>query len=113
MSNLIPMMDRTPEERKAIASKGGKAKAERAKQRKAVADTFNEILALEYDPDKNEPFKLEWHRNGASVLDEGEYWINLQGQPLLTRLCAEIVKAGMKGDLRASALILRYIAPDD
>lgn len=113
MSNLIPMMERTPEERKAIASKGGKAKAERAKQRKAIADTFNEILALKYDADIDEPFRLERHQNGASCLQEGEYWINLQGEPLLTRLCAEIVKAGMNGDLRASALILKYIAPDD
>lgn len=111
--NLIPLMDRTPEERQEIARKGGKAKAERAKQRKAIADTFNEILSLRYDENTTNEYKLEHHYGYGGVLADRDFWINLEGQTILTRLCAGIVKEALKGDMRASALIFKYIAPDD
>lgn len=44
---IIPITDRTPEERKAIASKGGKAKAEKAaKLRKLQSCSYNDISFL-------------------------------------------------------------------
>lgn len=107
--NLIPLADRTAEERQEIASKGGKAKAQKAKHRKVIADTFNAILELEYD----EPtiYKLDEHYNGFG-LDRSELSVDLQGQTLMTGLCCEIVRQAVcKGDLRACEIILRYVEP--
>jgi hypothetical protein len=109
--NLIPISERTEEERKEIAAKGGRAKAEKEKKRKEVAETFRTILALEYD----EPceYHIEQHRGYNGVFDKKDFWIELQGQTLLMRLCAGIVKKAMDGDMRASELILRYLEPCD
>ncbi len=107
--NLIPMAERTAEERQEIARKGGKRKAEKAKHRKVVADTFNAILELEYD--KPTIFKLDEHYNGFG-LDHSELSVDLQGHTLMTGLCCEIVRLAVcKGDLRACEIILRYIEP--
>ena len=102
--NLIPLMDRTEEERKAIASAGGKAKAEKAKERKVVADTFNALLELEYDGDFWMEIDHDWKY--------GDLSINLKGHTVLTGICANVVhQAVCKGNLKATEIILRYIEP--
>lgn len=102
--NLIPMASRTEQERKAISSKGGKAKAEKERQRKAVAETFNTILSLEYDGEYTQEIKDQW---GVGKLE-----INLQGQPILTGLCAKVVRDALRGNMKATEIILRYIEPN-
>lgn len=113
LENLISLADRPEEERKAIASKGGRAKAEKAKQRKIVAETFNEILSLEYDDFT--PFEIDTIHTGYKYgFEDFGMEIDLQGHTLLTRLCAKIVyRAIVKGDMRASEIILRYIEPTE
>lgn len=108
-NNLIRMEDRTEEERRAIASKGGKKKAERERNRKAVAETFNTILALEYDQPTE--YRIERHGIDRWDIEDSDFWVNLQGQTLLTRMCCGIVREAMKGDLKACKLILDYIEP--
>lgn len=104
--NLIPITDRTEEERKEIAAKGGHAKAEKERQRKAVADTFNALLALEYDGDFHKTLDHNWNYGDLSV--------NLNGHTLLTSMCAEVVRQAVyKGNLKATEIILRYIEPCD
>ena len=101
--NLIPLAERTEEERKAIASKGGKAKAEKERQRKVVAETFNAILSLEYDTKR------------LVAIDHsftyGDFQMDLQGQTVLTSVCAKVVAKALKGDMRATETILKYIEP--
>lgn len=111
--NLIPITDRTEAERKEIASKGGHAKAEKEKKRKAVAETFNNLLALTYE--ESTPFEIDTHHLGYKYGFENLHMeIDLQGQTLLTKLCAEIVyRAVTKHDLKAIEIILRYIEPCD
>ena len=106
--NLIPLAERTEEERKAIASKGGKAKAEKEKHRKIVAETFKRILELEIDePTYLEIFK-DYHTGYKLTL-------NLEGQTLLTKLCAEIVSDAIgsvpEREYKARQILLRYIEP--
>ena len=102
--NLIPMGERSPAERQEIARKGGKRKAEKAKERKVVADTFNTLLALEYDGDFVKKLDHDW--------DYGDLSVNLCGHTLLTSMCANVVyQAVCKGNLKATEIILRYIEP--
>ena len=102
--NLIPMSERSPAERQEIASKGGKRKAEKAKERKVVADTFNALLELEYDSDFWVELDHDWHYGDLSV--------NLKGHTVLTSMCANVVyQAVCKGNLKATEIILRYIEP--
>lgn len=102
--NLIPLTDRTDEERREIASKGGRAKAENEKKRKIVAETFNALLALEYQGD----FYMEIDRDWKY----GDLSINLNGQTLLTGMCANVVREAVcKNNLKATEIILRYIEP--
>lgn len=104
--NLIPITDRTEAERKEIASKGGRAKAEKEKQRKIVAETFNAILALEYQGDFYMELDSKWRY--------GDLSINLNGQTLLTSMCANVVREAVyHNNLRATEIILRYIEPRD
>ena len=108
--NLIPMAERSEEERTAIASKGGKAKAEKERKRKVVAETFMEILNLQYD----EPtmMNLDEHYNSGWGFDKTNLTVDLQGHTLLTGMCCEIVRqAVIKGDLKACKIILDYIEP--
>lgn len=101
--NLIPLAERSEEERKAIASKGGKAKAEKEKQRKVVAETFNAILSLEYDDDRY----MTLHHS----FNQGDFDINLKDQTLLTHLCAKVVREAIDGNMRAIDTIFKYIEP--
>lgn len=106
--NLIPITERTEEERKAIASKGGKAKAEKEKQRKVVAETFKAILDMEI----NTPTFIEFEHDYKT--GEGMY-LNLEGHSLLTHMCADIVHDAIMGygakQNKAREIILRYIEP--
>ena len=107
--NLIPMSERTEEERREISSRGGKARAEAEKHRKQVAETFKSILNLEYE----EPWIIELDRvyNGYPLSDS-QFRVNLEGHTLLTGLCCEIVRQAIKkGDLKACKIILDYIEP--
>lgn len=111
--NLIPITDRTEEERKEIAAKGGRAKAEKEKRRKIVAETFNNILSLTYD--EPTPCEIDHLHLGYRYGFKDLYLdVDIQGQTVLTRLCAKIVhKAVYEGDMRAAETILRYIEPCD
>lgn len=103
--NLIPLADRTEEERKAIASKGGKAKAEKAKERKQIAETFNALLDIEYTDDA-------WIR--FDRWDDTEISINLKGHTMRTRLCAKVLSRALHlGDMRAVETIFKYVEPRD
>ena len=50
--NLIHLSDRTPEERKAIASMGGKARAEQRRERKAIRECLMELQTMPMDKAK-------------------------------------------------------------
>lgn len=108
IENLIPMAERSQEERQEIARKGGKRKAEKARRCKQVTDTFNAILALEYE--NPTPFEVEWHHT-HSVLDRDDFWVDLEGQNLLMRLCCGVVAKAMRGDMQACRLVFQYIEP--
>lgn len=45
-NNLISLADRTPEERKAIASMGGKARGEQRRQRRAIKECIMELQTM-------------------------------------------------------------------
>lgn len=101
--NLIPLMDRTEEERKAIASAGGKAKAEKQKERKLMTETFSNLLDLTYDSDCYVNFDR---------FDEKQLSVNLKGHTLRTRLCAKVISKALAGDMRAMETIFKYAEPD-
>lgn len=104
--NLIPLMDRTPEERQEIARKGGKAKAENQRRRKYIAEVFDEILS-----------RTDWEREGSYDWDfaqKTKYYIEFDNEtPLLTELCYRTVRKALNGDMRATALVFSYLDPDD
>lgn len=106
MSNLIPIMDRTPEERKAIASKGGKAKALNQRRRKAIGEVFEELLS-----------RTDWVRDGSYDWDfaqKTKYDMDFEDNtPLLTELCYRTIRRALNGDMRATALIFSYLDPED
>lgn len=105
--NLIPLMERTEEERKEIASKGGKAKAENAKKRKVITDTFTAIMNLEIEEPARQALYTD--RQGNKM------YIELEGQTLLTYMLADIVYDALNGygdnQRRARQIILDYIEP--
>lgn len=101
--NLIPLMDRTEEERKEIASKGGRKKAEKQKERKLITETFNNLLDLNYDDDCYVSFDR---------FDEKQLSVNLKGHTLRTRLCAKVISKALAGDMRAMETIFRYAEPN-
>lgn len=104
--NLVPLMSRTPEERKAIASKGGKAKAENQRRRKKIAEVFEELLS-----------RTDWERDGEFDWDFAEktrYDMSFEDNtPLLTELCYRTIRHALNGDMRATSIIFKYLAPDD
>ena len=51
-SNIIPNCERTPEERKEIAQKGGKASGEARRKRKTFREVFNALLPMQIDSGK-------------------------------------------------------------
>ena len=107
--NLIPITERTKEERKAIASKGGYAKAEKQKQRKMIKETFDAILDLTYEDDLS--VELDAISTDAYDICRVPLKLGLQGQTVRTRLCARIVTKALRGDLKAAETILRYVEP--
>lgn len=107
--NLIPLAERSEEERKAIASKGGKAKAEKEKQRKAIAEVFNEILYMEND-DTDDYIRLDHHFDNINQTSQS-FHLNVKGKPLITNLCAYVVKEALDGNIKAIETIFKYIDP--
>ena len=107
--NLIPLAERSEEERKAIASKGGKAKAEKEKQRKVIAEVFNEILCMEND-NTDDYIKLESHYDDVSKQFRS-FYMNVKGKPLINNLCALVVKEALDGNIKAIETIFKYIEP--
>lgn len=104
--NLIPIMDRTPEERQEIARKGGIAKAENQRRRKRIAEVFDEILS-----------RTDWERESSFDWDfaqKTKYDIEFDNAtPLLTELCYRTVRYALNGDMRATALVFKYLDPDE
>lgn len=106
MSNLIPIMERSPEERQEIARKGGLAKAENQRRKKKIAEVFEEILS-----------RTDWEKESDFDIDFAEktkYDIHFEeNTPLLTELCYRTIRHALSGDMRATALVFRYLDPDD
>lgn len=105
-SNLIPITDRTPEERQEIARKGGKAKAENQRRKKQIAEVFDEILS-----------RTDWEREAGFDWDFAEktkYDMSFdKDTPLLTELCYRTVRHALSGDMRATALVFKYLDPEE
>lgn len=105
-SNLIPIMDRTPEERRAIASKGGRAKAQNQRRRKAIGEVFEELLS-----------RTDWTRSGGFDFDfaqKTKYDMSFEDNtPLLTELCYRTIRQALNGDMRAVGIVFKYLDPDD
>ena len=95
-ANLIPITERTEEERREIARLGGLAKAENSRKRKAIAEVFNSLLD-----------RKDYERPGILIVDD--YYIDIENEDLRTRLCAEILYRALNGNLHAAEIVLRYI----
>ena len=104
--NLIPMMDRTPEERREIASKGGRAKAENQRRKKKIAEVFEEILSRS-DWTRDSDFDWDFAEKTKYDLDFDE------NTTLLTELCYRTIKHALSGDMRATSIVFKYLDPDE
>lgn len=95
IENLHPLNTRTEEERKAIASKGGKASVKERLRRKAGRELVRAILAMK---EKDEQIKGEIRKEGIADSD-------------MTKEVAmhvrQIQKAIRKADTRAYAQVLK------
>lgn len=104
--NLVPIMSRTPEERQEIARKGGLKKAENQRRKKRIAEVFEELLS-----------RTDWVRDGSYDWDfaqKTKYDMNFEDDtPLLTELCYRTIRHALAGDMRATALVFKYLDPDD
>lgn len=95
-SNIIPMNERTPEERTEIARKGGYAKAASQARKRSIRETFEAILEKQY------------HESSLAVFDqEGIYYDENDG--LLARVCGEVIVKAIHGNLQATKLLFEYL----
>ena len=92
-NNLIPMNERSPEERRAIQSKGGKAGAKAKAERKTMRERF---LAL-----RDTPLPKDQQRDGIKTY--GDAWAYSM---------SELVCEGKAGAVEAMKLMLAQIGED-
>ena len=110
--NLISLADRTPEERKAIASKGGKARGEQRRQRKLIRECLQEIQTMPMPKDKcaelGLPDDSEYQVGIAMSLIRG----TLEGNPQMARTLLTCI-GEMKQDFNISTISPPIIIHDD
>lgn len=104
--NLIPITDRTEAERKEIASKGGRAKAENHRRKKEIGMIFSEILS-----------RTDWERTDKFDWDfaqKTDYYMDFDTDtPLLVELCYRTIRQALSGNMRATAIIFEYLDKSD
>lgn|GEM_PF-1165866 len=86
--NLIRMSDLSPEERRARASKAGKASAKARRKRKAMKSALDELMTLP----PNSPEAQAALKGIGALLDDADNQ---------TAVLAGLMKAAMAGDFRA------------
>lgn len=99
-SNLISLADRPQEERKAIASKGGKASVEARRRRKSFQETANILLSA---PIKDKAVK-EYLRQYGFINED----MNLQAQ-----FVATLYNFAMNGNMKACELLINLVSKQD
>ena len=104
--NLIPITDRTDAERREIASKGGRAKAENQRKKKEIGLIFSEILN-----------RTDWVRDSGFDWDfaqKTKYYIDFDEEtPLLVELCYRTVRQALNGNIKATAIVFEYLEKAD
>lgn len=91
--NLIPISERSDEERREIAIKGGKAKAESERRRKRIKEVADILLAL--------PIKSGDMTSTEDIRAIGDE----TNTDVITGITVRIIKKALDGDLRAVQLL--------
>lgn len=77
--NLKSIGDRSPEERKAIASKGGKTKAERIKRKRELSEIAKAFLDIDLNPKVMKEFKAKFNVDDEMLTNRFPLIANLYG----------------------------------
>ena len=97
--NLIPLDKRDAEDRRRIASEGGKKSGEARRRRKATKDLIRDVLSLSVET----PAKLK------GKLKKLGYDVDAEGAPTVEMLMhINIANNAMKGDLISARFLMDY-----
>ena len=98
-SNLTPNSDRTPEELKAMGSKGGKASAEARRRRKATRELARMVLNMD----------VVTTRKTKNALKKMGYDVDSEGAPSVELLMQiSIANQAISGDLASAKFLYDY-----
>ena len=98
--NLVSLADRTPDERRTIASKGGRARAAKAAHRRTAGEIAAKLLAMPTPSMEVDLFSLE-----SEIPDEE--------LTVLASMVAAQVKKAMHGDLKAFEAVMDVLPDED
>ena len=93
--NLIPLNQRTKEQQREIQSAGGKARAERARERKAMKETAETVLSMPMGKGK------------VKSIEDIKSYLELKGKNLTVQetIILKQVEKAIKGDLKAAEFL--------
>ena len=97
--NLVPLNERTPEEQRAIAKKGGQKSGEARRKKKATKDLVKMVLSMD----------VVTNRKTRNALKKLGYDVDAEGAPSVELLMQiSIANQAMAGDLASARFLYDY-----
>lgn len=104
--NLIPLNKRTKKAQREIQSKGGKASAEKARERKKISEIYAEFLSSEFDIEIDD---IKEKMTGEKLLGETIKRVMLKGDSASVSLMKEIREATEGSNIKITSELPQVI----